>query len=145
MDFLTAMDIAASGLSAQRQNMNVISMNLANVQTTRTAGGGPYQRKKVVFRSAPLEFPFAKAFSSALEREVKGVKVAEIVPDRRPFRKVYDPGHPDADANGYVLYPDINVVEEMANMLTATRSYEANLATMSNIKSMLNQALQIIR
>jgi len=145
MDFMTAMDISASGLSAERTNMNIISMNLANVQTTRTPEGGPYQRRRVVFRAAPVEMPFEKAVQSALDRDVKGVKVARVEKDGRPFKQVHEPDHPDADQDGYVLYPDINVMEEMANMLTATRAYEANLSSISTIKTMLSQALQIGR
>jgi flagellar basal-body rod protein FlgC len=145
LDFTTALDIAASGLSAQRINLNVISMNLANINTTRTQEGGPYRRKEVIFQSAPIKWPFDNLMRTELERQVKGVKVNRIVEDNRPFRRVYDPGHPDADKDGYVLYPDINVVEEMANMLTSLRSYEANLSTISSIKSMLNQALEIAR
>ena len=145
MDFMTAMDISASGLSAERTNMNIISMNLANVQTTRTPEGGPYQRRRVVFRSAPVEAPFEKAVQSALDRDVKGVKVARVEKDGRPFKQVHEPDHPDADQDGYVLYPDINVMEEMANMLTATRAYEANLSSITTIKTMLSQALQIGR
>lgn len=145
MDFFTALDIAASGLSAQRTNMNVISMNLANIQTTRTADGGPYQRKVVLFRSAPIKWPSDKVWVSELERQIKGVKVAMVLTDKRPFRRVYDPDHPDADKDGYVLYPNINVVEEMANLLTALRTYEANLSCVSSIKDMINEALQIGR
>jgi len=145
MDFFTAMDIASSGLSAQRKNMNTISMNLANMQTTRTQDGGPYQRKEVLFRSAPVQSPFDQVMSSEMQREVKGVKVARIQEDDRAFKNVYDPGHPDANEEGYVKYPDINAVEEMANMLTATRTYEANLSTISSVKQMINQAVQIGR
>ncbi len=142
---MTALDIAASGLSAQRINLNVISMNLANINTTRTPEGGPYRRKEVIFRAAPIKWPFDNLMRSELESQVKGVKVNRIVEDNTPFRRVYDPGNPDADKDGYVLYPNINVVEEMANMLTSLRSYEANLSTISSIKTMLSQALQIAR
>ncbi len=145
LDFMTALDIAASGLSAQRINLNVISMNLANINTTRTPEGGPYRRKEVIFRAAPIKWPFDNLMRSELESQVKGVKVNRIVEDNTPFRRVYDPGNPDADKDGYVLYPNINVVEEMANMLTSLRSYEANLSTISSIKTMLSQALQIAR
>ncbi len=145
MDFMTAIDIAASGLSAQRINLNVISMNLANIKTTRTREGGPYRRKEVIFQAAPLKWPPDNLMQSEMDREIEGVKVNQIIPDNRPFKRVYDPGNPDADKNGYVLYPNINVVEEMANMLTALRSYEANLSTISSIKTMLNQAIQIGR
>ena len=145
MNFLNAMDIASSGLSAQRTNMNTISMNLANVQTTRTQDGGPYQRKEVLFEAAPVKHPFDKVMTSEMQREVKGVKVSRIQEDDRAFKDVYDPGHPDANDKGYVKYPDINVVEEMANMMTATRAYEANLSTISSVKQMINQAVQIGR
>ena len=145
MDFFTTMDIASSGLSAQRKNMNTISMNLANMQTTRTQDGGPYQRKEVVYKSAPVQSPFDQVMTSEMQREVKGVKVARIQEDDRAFKNVYDPGHPDANEEGYVKYPDINAVEEMANMLTATRTYEANLSTISSVKQMINQAVQIGR
>ncbi|MFP4391599.1 MAG: flagellar basal body rod protein FlgC [Desulfohalobiaceae bacterium] len=145
MDFMTAMDVAASGLSAERKHMNIISMNLANIQTTRTQDGTPYQRKQAIFRSAPVKWPFDDIMSSELRREVKGVKLARVENDNRPYKEIYDPEHPDANDEGYVQMPDINVVEEMANMLTAARVYEANLSSISTIKNMLNQALQIGR
>ncbi|SMP42548.1 flagellar basal-body rod protein FlgC [Desulfonatronum zhilinae] len=145
MDFMTALEIGASGLSAERTHLNIISMNLANVNTTRTPEGGPYRRKSVVFQSTPLDSPFTKAMRSELEREVKGVKVSGVVTDQRPFKRVYDPGHPDADGQGYVSLPDINVVEEMANMMTALRTYEANAATISSAKTMFNKALELGR
>lgn len=145
MDFMTALDIGASGLSAERSHLNVISMNLANVNTTRTPEGGPYRRKSVVFQSAPLDSPFTKAMRSELEREVQGVKVSGVVTDQRPLRQVYDPSHPDANGQGYVSLPDINVVEEMANMMTALRTYEANAATVSSAKAMFNKALELGR
>ena len=145
MDFMTALEIGASGLSAERTHLNIISMNLANVNTTRTPEGGPYRRKSVVFQATPLESPFTKAMRSELEREVKGVKVSGVVTDQRPLRRVYDPGHPDADGRGYVSLPDISVVEEMANMMTALRTYEANAATISSAKTMFNKALELGR
>ncbi len=144
MDFMTALDIGSSALSAQRTHLNVISMNLANMKTTRTVnGGGPYQRKSVAFESTPVDSPFSKAMQSAQDRELAGVKVTGIVNDNRPFRMVYEPGHPDADDRGYVAYPDINVVEEMANMITTMRGYEANAQSISTVKTMFNKALEI--
>lgn len=145
MDFISALDIGASGLSAERTHLNIISMNLANVNTTRTPEGGPYRRKSVVFQSQSLDSEFTKAMRSELEREVKGVKVVGVVTDQRPFKRVYDPGHPDADGQGYVSLPDINVVEEMANMMTALRTYEANAATINSAKTMFNKALELGR
>ena len=143
MDFMTMLDIGASALSAERTHLNVISINLANVNTTQTAEGGPYRRKSVVFKAAPVETPFSREMQSALDRELRGVRVNAILPDKRPFKRVYDPGHPDADAEGYVNYPDINVVEEMANMMTAMRTYEANVSAITSAKTMFNKALEI--
>lgn len=145
MDLLSALNVSASGLSAERTHLNVISMNLANINTTQTPEGGAYKRKSVVYRSAPVESPFDQAMKTALEREIKGVKVAGVVTDQRPYKTVYDPGHPDADQEGYVNYPDINVMEEMTNLLTATRSYEANVSSIKAVKNMYNKALTIAR
>lgn len=145
MDFLTALDVGGSALSAQRTYMNVISMNLANARTTRTADGqGPYQRKSVALESTRVT-PFGKAMDQALGQELQGVRVTGVVNDSRPPKQVYEPGHPDADQNGYVSYPDINVVEEMTNMIQATRSYEAETSTINTIKAMYNKALEMGR
>ena len=145
MDFMSALDVSASGMKAQRTYMNVISMNLANVKTTRTSEGGPYRRKSVAFASTPIYNPFDKAMEDAETRELKGVTVRGIVTDKRPMKKVHEPGHPDADKEGFVSYPDINVVEEMANMITTMRSYEANVQAIQDTKAMFNKALQIAR
>jgi len=146
MDFMTALDIGASALSAQRTYMNVISMNLANAKTTRTADGqGPYQRKSVALQTTPVESPFAKVMGNALDQDTNGVRVTGIVTDSRPPKKIYEPGHPDADQNGYVSYPDINVVEEMTNMIQVSRSFEANTTTINTLKAMYNKALEIGR
>jgi len=145
MDFMSALDVSASGMKAQRTYMNVISMNLANVKTTRTPEGGAYRRKSVAFAAAPVFNPFDKEMENADNRELKGVIVRGIVADKRPQKKVHEPGHPDADKDGYVTYPDINVVEEMANMITTMRSYEANVQAIQDTKAMFNKALQIAR
>lgn len=145
MDFMTALDIASSGMKAQRDYMNVISMNMANAQTTRTSDGGPYRRKSVSFESSPVLSPFDSAMQNEMNRDLQGVAVRGIVNDSRPFRHVYDPGHPDANLQGYVAYPDINVVEEMTNMVNAMRSYEANAQSIQDVKAMFNKALAIGR
>ncbi|WP_028574045.1 flagellar basal body rod protein FlgC [Desulfonatronovibrio hydrogenovorans] len=145
MSFMKSLDIGASALSAERTHLNTISMNLANVNTTRTPEGGPYKRKTVLFKAVPVETPFAKAMQTELERELRGVKAKAVLNDNRPFKQVYDPGHPDANQEGYVSLPDINVVEEMANMLTAMRTYEANVSAITTTKSMYNKALEIGR
>jgi len=145
MDFMTAFDIGASALSAERTHMNIISMNLANVKTTRTAEGGPYRRKSVTLAATNVESPFGKAMRSALDQDLKGVRVMDIATDKRACKKVYEPGHPDANEEGYVSYPDINVVEEMTNMLATMRSYEASVASIDGIKNMFNKALELGR
>ncbi|WP_285906915.1 flagellar basal body rod protein FlgC [Pseudodesulfovibrio pelocollis] len=143
MDFMTALDIGASGLKAQRATLNVISMNMANIRTTKTLEGGPYQRKSVSFESSPVYSPFDEAMHSQLNRDLHGVKVLGVTADQRPFKQVYEPHHPDANEFGYVYYPDINVVEEMTYMMNATRGYEANVQTIESVKQMFNKALQI--
>jgi flagellar basal-body rod protein FlgC len=146
MDFLTALDIGASGLSAERTQLNITAMNLANGKTTRMPGGlGPYRRKAVIKTTSDLDNPFGRHMRSALDRDVKGVRVMGIAVDSRPPKRVYEPGHPDADEEGYVSYPDINMVEEMAMMMTAQRNYEANATTVDTVKAMYGKALEIGR
>ena len=145
MDFMTAFDISASGLSADRTRINTISMNLANAKTTRTAQGGPYRRRSVVQQATDVDDPFSIHMRSALDRAVQGVRVSAVTMDNRPFKRVYEPGNPDANAEGYVMYPDINVVEEMANLMTAQRNFEANVTTVDAVKGMFIKALDIGR
>ena len=145
MAFMTAFDISASGLSADRTRINTISMNLANAKTTRTAQGGPYRRRSVVQQATDVDDPFSIHMRSALDRAVQGVRVSAVTMDNRPFKRVYEPGNPDANAEGYVMYPDINVVEEMANLMTAQRNYEANVTTVDAVKGMFIKALDIGR
>ncbi len=145
MDFMTAIDIGASALNAERTNMNIISMNLANVKTTRTEQGGPYRRKTTIMAAQDIDDPFSKHMKGALDRELKGVRVMHVATDSRPMKRVYEPGHPDADQEGFVAYPDINVVEEMASLMTAQRGYEANVTTIDTVKAMYTKALEISR
>jgi len=145
MDFMTALDIGASALSADRLSINVIAMNLANAKTTRTPEGGHYRRRTVIRAATDVDAPFSKHMQSALDRELKGVRILNVLPDARPPKRVYEPGHPDADEEGMVSYPDINVVEEMTNLMTAQRNYEANTATIETVKNMYMQALNIAR
>ena len=146
MDFFTAMDISASALTAERTRMNLISSNLANVNSTRTAEGGPYRRKDAVFTATPLK-DGADSFGAALSRasDARSVAVTGISEDTRPPRLQYEPGHPDADPQGYVAYPNVNVVEEMADMITASRSYEANITATQAAKSMALKTLELMR
>jgi len=143
-DFLHAMQIAAAGLSAQRARMDVISANLANAETTRTAEGGPYVRQRVVLQAAPAPARFEDLLR-AREEQAPAVEVAGVSPDPRGPRMVYDPGHPDADDEGYVAMPNISVLEEMTDMMTAMRAYEANVKAVQATKGMAQAALEIGR
>jgi len=145
MDLLTALKVSSSGLSAQRTWMNVLAENLANINTTRTQDGGPYKRKTVIFEAVPSGSDFDQLLTQFIDGSVSEVKVADIVNDGRDFREVFDPSNPDANEKGIVLYPNINVVEEMVNMLTAARSYEANTSVIKSIKSMALKTLDIGR
>ena len=141
MDFFTAMEVSASGLAAERTRMNVAASNLANAQTTQAAGGGPYKRRDVTLSSVAVPGAESGPFSDA----IKGVAVQQITQDNRPPRLEYDPGHPQADAKGYVAYPNVNPVEEMVDMITASRAYEAGITTMTTAVNMAERALGIGR
>ena len=141
MNLLTALDVNASGLTAQRKRVEISSANLANSQTTRTEEGGPYRRKDVVFQTSS----FQESLGAAMGKGVEGVEVSDIVNDPRPFDRRYEPGHPDADKDGYVAYPNVNVMEEMANLVEASRSYEANIAAIGIVKTMINRTLDLGR
>jgi flagellar basal-body rod protein FlgC len=149
MSFWDSMRISASALTAQRLRLDVISNNIANAQTTRTAAGGPYKREDVVFVTQARNSFFPALVMAQRSGDAQqslaaaGVQVREIVTDNTPGPRVYDPTHPDADANGYVTYPNVNIVNEMTNMLSATRSYEAAMAAVEASKRMALQALSI--
>jgi len=146
MDLMKAMDISSSGMSAQRARVNVISMNLANANTTRTANGKPYRRKTVVFQTNPVSESFEEAMKNASKgEEVYGVSVKGIVPVSGEFKKVFDPSHPDADKQGYVYLPNVNLVQEMVSLLNANRGYEANAAALKTVKEMALKTLDLIR
>ncbi len=143
MDFDSSMRISASGLSANRAWINVLSSNLANMNTTRTADGKPYQRRTIIYESVPSASSFDEVLDNALQEEIQKVQVTDIVADGRDFREVYDPSHPDANAEGVVLTPNISQVEEMANLVNASRSYEANLAAINTAKQLALKAIEI--
>lgn len=132
--------VSSSGMEAQRVRMSIIASNLANVETTRTASGGAYRRKDIVFSS---EQGFGGVLQNAVDAQSPGVKVAGIIEDKRPLKYAYEPSHPDADEKGYVAYPNINVAEEMVNMITASRSYEANVSAFKATRDMAMKALEI--
>ncbi len=139
MDLMTAMKLSASGLTAQRTRMNVVSSNLANINTTRTPEGGPYRRKQVVVGAVPVQ----ESFGSILADRVREPQVLGIVEDQSEFKKVYDPSHPDANAQGYVSLPNVNLMQEMVDMLSASRAYEANATVIGTVKNMVNKAIDI--
>jgi flagellar basal-body rod protein FlgC len=136
-----ALDISAAGLMAQRTRLNVVAENLANAETTRTEAGGPYRRKLVRFGAEPLA-PFSQALSAA---QATSVKVLDIEESQEPLRMIHQPAHPDANAEGFVMLPNINPVLEMVDLLAATRAYEANVTAVQAAKSMSNKALEIGR
>jgi flagellar basal-body rod protein FlgC len=137
MDSFAIFKVSASAMAAQRGRLNTIASNMANVHSTQTEAGGPYVRKDVVF--APL--PIGSENPTTLE----GVKLVQIVDSQEPFKKLYDPSHPDADKNGFVSMPNVNIMEEMVNMMMASRAYEANVTTFNMSKSMFLKALEIGR
>jgi len=134
MDSFGVFNVSASALSAQRQRMNIIASNLANAHSTRTAEGGPYRRQDLVFTTDPVV-----AGKSGLD----GVKVDSLVRDDSPFTSVFDPGHPDADQDGFVAMPNVNVIEEMVNMMMASRAYEASVTSFNLSKSMFLKTLEL--
>ena len=146
MNLLSALDISASGLTAQRQRIEVISSNLANANTTRTSEGGPYRRKDLVFESGPAQHSFSNALNAEMQDQSDAaVEVIGIYEDNSPFIRRYDPAHPDADKEGYVLMPNVNPIEEMVNLVSATRSFEASTQAMSAIKEIAQKSVEIGR
>jgi flagellar basal-body rod protein FlgC len=139
-DIIDTFNVAASGLAAERLRLQTIATNMANARTTRTAEGGPYQRRVPVFAASPVD-----PFGSELDRAVARVDVIGIQGDGRPPQRVYDPSHPDAGADGYVEYPDINVLQEMVDLMTTTRTYEANASAVEATRDMALRALDIGR
>lgn len=143
MGFLNSMDISASALTAQRVRMDVIAENLANINTTRTVDGTPYQRRYVVFQQREGD-TFSRYLDNAQARAAgEGVRVTEIREDTSPFKLDYNPEHPDANEEGYVQMPNVDLAVEMVDMMAATRSYEANVTAINAVKSMALKALEI--
>lgn len=150
MTLLRTMDLTATGMTAQRTRMNVAAMNLANRSTTRTAEGGPYRRREVVLETVPMEGGFGAALEGAMKPGGKdspalGVRVQDIVESNDPPMLVYDPGHPDADAAGYVSMPKVDGISEMVDLMGAARAYEAGTSVLSTVRQMAEQALRIGR
>ena len=154
MDFLTAMHVSASGLAAERTRVNVATSNLANAESTRGPDGRPYRRQDPVFEAVALQPAVAQAGRAAAlaslpaltgRSEVMGVRVAEVRQDNSEGRKVYSPGHPDADDNGFVTLPNVNPIHEVVNLMSASRGYEANATALETLKGMAQRAIDIAR
>ncbi len=143
MNVFDALQVSASGLSAQRLRLNLIAENIANVETTSTANGGPYVRKEPVFAAMRQPRSFQDLLNIEQRYDQAEVSVVNVIEDPRPPIIKYMPGHPDADADGLVRFPNVNIFEEMVNMISAQRSYEANVTTVNAIKSMAMKALEI--
>ncbi|MBV2167420.1 MAG: flagellar basal body rod protein FlgC [Bdellovibrio sp.] len=145
-DFLTGMRVSSSGMAAQRMRMNTIASNIANINTTQTPEGGPYRRKDVVFEAMPDAKNFGEIITSSDPAgNFQRVQVTDVISDRKAPLLKYEPDHPDANADGYVAYPNINLMEEMTNMIQASRSYEANVTALQASKDMALSALEIGR
>jgi len=145
MSLFQLLSVSASGMAAQRQRAETVVENLANAETTRTPEGGPYRRKEVVFQSASQSSPFGSVFQEALGPGVEGVEVTGTVVDTRDPDKRYQPGHPDADKDGYVAFPRVSPAEEMVNLMGASRGYQANVNALLAVRDMLNRSLDLLK
>lgn len=145
MSVLTALHISSSGLTAQRLRMNVVSTNLANLNTTRTPEGGPYRHQEPVFAALPASVTFEDSLRAQFNSPLKEVRVVGVIEDARDPKTVYDPNHPDADSQGYVALPNVDMVSEMVDLLSAARAYEANVTALNATKNMALKTLEIGR
>ncbi|MBZ5606886.1 MAG: flagellar basal body rod protein FlgC [Acidobacteriia bacterium] len=145
MSLFSVLSVSASGMSAQRQRAELLTENLANAETTRTPEGGPYRRKDAVFTSAAETSPFAAVFQTEMDAGVQGVEVSEVTEDTRAPQKRYLPGHPDADQDGYVAFPNINPAEDMVDLMSASRGYQGNVAAMTAIKDMILHSIELLK
>ena len=144
MDFLTALRISGTGLGVERTRVNLATSNLANAETTRTPNGGPYQRLDPVIQAVPFPAELGEATGAGANPPLQA-EVQAIVADTTPGRRVYSPGHPDADAEGFVVFPNVNPVHEVVNLMSASRSYEANATAIDTLKTMAQRGLDIAR
>jgi flagellar basal-body rod protein FlgC len=145
MSLFSVLSVSASGMTAQRTRAELIIQNLANSETTRTPEGGPYRRQDAVFQSAPQTSSFSSIFQVELTQGVTGVEVADVIQDPSEGEKRYQPGHPDADKDGYVSYPNVNPAEDMVDLLGAQRGFEGNVAAMTAIKDMIQRSIDLLR
>jgi flagellar basal-body rod protein FlgC len=145
MSLFSALSVSASGMAAERTRAELLTENLANAETTRTPQGGPYRRKDAVFVSTPVSSEFSSVFTSQFETQQQGVVVGEVTVDSRDPEMRYLPGHPDANSAGYVAFPRVNPAEDMVDLMSASRNYQANVAAISSVKDMIQRSLDILR
>jgi flagellar basal-body rod protein FlgC len=145
MSLLSALSVSASGLTAQRTRAELLVENMANAETTRTPEGGPYRRKDAIFSSAPQSSPFSAEFQREMGSFSNGVEVADIYEDQRDPEKRFLPGHPDADPDGYVAFPRMNPAEDMADLISTSRGYHANVSAMSAVKDMIQKSIDLLK
>ena len=145
MSLLSALSVSASGMDAQRVRSELLVENIANSETTRTAEGGPYRRKDAVFTSTPVPSAFSSLLDEQMNSSLMGVTVAGVTVDTREPERRYIPGHPDADKDGYVAMPRLNPAEDMVDLMSATRGYQANVSAISSVKDMIQRSIDILR
>lgn len=145
MSLFSVLSVSASGMAAQRTRAELLVQNLANSETTRTPDGGPYRRQDAIFQSAPQTSPFSAVFQTEMNPGVNGVEVSEVVEDTSEAEKRYMPGHPDADPEGYVAFPNVKPAEDMVDLLSAQRGFQGNVAAMTAIKDMINHSIDLMR
>jgi flagellar basal-body rod protein FlgC len=145
MSLFSALSVSASGMAAQRVRAELLVENIANSETTRTQEGGPYRRKDAVFASDSVQMPFASELDAQMGAPLNGVRVADISVDNREPERRYMPGHPDADAGGYVAMPRVNAAEDMVDLMGASRSYQANVSAMSALKDMIQHSIDLLK
>ena len=145
MSLFSALSVSASGMAAQRTRAELLTENLANAETTRTPDGGPYRRKDAIFVTTPSSSEFRSIFASHLDTKPQGVAVSEVVVDPRDPVMRYLPGHPDANPDGYVGFPRINPAEDMVDLMSTSRNYQANVSAISAVKDMIQKSLDILR
>jgi flagellar basal-body rod protein FlgC len=146
MSLLSSLSVSASGMNAQRTRAELLVENLANAETTRTPDGGPYRRKDVVFQSDGVDAPFSSVLADQMNGGGStGVSVSDVIVDQRDPERRFLPGHPDADANGYVAFPRLNPAEEMVDLVSASRGYQANVAAMTSVKEMLQRSIDLLK
>jgi flagellar basal-body rod protein FlgC len=145
MSLFTSLSVSASGMDAQRTRAELLVENMANSDTTRTPEGGPYRRKDVIFQSSAVGSPFSNALSSAMNGEGSGVSISDVVVDQRDPERRYMPSHPDAGPDGYVAFPRLNPAEEMVDLIGASRGYQANVASMTTTKDMLQRSIDLLK